>query len=57
MWTDATLLMLMLISSRLNHDRLCLTTALSVTSMIVRKRKLPRVHRLALNVSKGTITV
>jgi hypothetical protein len=39
--------MLMLISSRLNHDRLCRMTALSVTSIIVGKRKLPRVNRLA----------
>jgi hypothetical protein len=39
--------MLMLISSRLNHDRLCRVTAWSVTAIIVGKRKLPRVNRLA----------
>jgi len=49
--------MLMLISSRLNHDRLCRIIDRSVTSMTVRKRKLPRVHRLALNVSEGTMTL
>src|SRR5208283_3455115 len=38
MWTDATLVMLILISSLLNHDRLCRMTALSVTSMTVGKR-------------------
>jgi hypothetical protein len=43
--------MLMLISSRLNHERLWRTTAMSVTSMTVGNRKFPRVHRLALNVS------
>src|ERR1039457_4065623 len=38
MWTDATLLMLMLISSLLNHERLWRMTAWSVTSMTVRNR-------------------
>jgi hypothetical protein len=47
MWTDATLVMLMLISSRLNHDRLRRMTAWSVTSMTVGNRKFPRVQRLA----------
>ena len=45
--TEATLKMLMLISSRLNHERFRRTTALSETSMIVGKRKFPRVNRLA----------
>ena len=53
MWTDATLVMLMLISSRLNQERLCRMTALSVTSITVGNRKFPRVHRLALNVSEA----
>src|SRR5205809_4257180 len=43
--------MLMLISSRLNQDRLRRTTAFSLTSMTVGKRKLPFVHRLAWNAS------
>src|SRR5213080_4974452 len=41
----------MLISSRLNQDRLRRTTAFSLTSMTVGKRKLPFVHRLAWNAS------
>ena len=49
--TDATFWMLMLISSLLNHDRLRRITALSETSMMVGKRWLPAVHRLAWNVS------
>jgi hypothetical protein len=53
MWTDATLVMLMLISSLLNQERLWRTTALSVTSMTVGKRKLPRVQRLALKNSEA----
>jgi uncharacterized membrane protein YjfL (UPF0719 family) len=52
-WTDATLVMLMLISSLLNHERLRRMTAWSVTSMTVGNRKFPRVHRLALNVSEA----
>src|SRR5882724_11672405 len=53
MWTDATLEMLILISSLLNHDRLCRMTALSVTSMIVRNKWFPIVHRLALKISES----
>jgi hypothetical protein len=45
--------MLMLISYLQNHDRLCRTTALSVTSMTVGKRKLPCVQRLALKNSEA----
>src|SRR5580658_9740047 len=45
--------MLTLISSLLNHDRLCRTTALSDTSMTVGKRWFPLVQRLAWNVSDG----
>src|SRR2546429_4646955 len=41
----------MLISSRLNQERLRRTTAFSLTSMTVGKRKLPFVHRLAWNAS------
>src|SRR6185437_9529204 len=52
-WTDATLLMLTLISSWLNQERLWRVTACSLTSMQVGNRKFPRVQRLALNVSLG----
>jgi hypothetical protein len=49
--------MLTLISSLLNHDRLCRMTARSDTSMTVGKRKLPRVNRLARNVSEAMATL
>jgi hypothetical protein len=39
--------MLKLISSRVNHDRLRIVTAFSLTSITVGNRKFPRVHRLA----------
>ena len=51
MCTEATLVMLILISSRLNHERLWRITALSVTSMYVGNRIFPGVNRLALNIS------
>src|SRR5262245_12393635 len=51
MCTDATLGRAMLISSRLNQERLRRTIAVSVTSMIVGNKRLPRVQRLAWNVS------
>jgi len=47
MWTEATLVMLMDISSRLSHELLWRVTALSLTSILVGKKKLPRVQRLA----------
>src|SRR5204863_1514138 len=50
-WTEAIFCTLMLISSRLNQERLRRTTAFSLTSMTVGKRKLPFVHRLAWNAS------
>jgi hypothetical protein len=53
MWTEATLVMLMLISSWLIHERLRRITALSVTSMYVGKSRLPRVKRLARKISDG----
>ncbi len=53
MWTEATLKMLMLISSTLNQERLRLMTDLSVTSMRVGNRKLPFVQRLALKISEA----
>src|SRR3954469_20323360 len=53
MCTDATLAMLTLISSRLNHDRLRRVTDLSVTSITVRNSRLPRVKRDAWNDSVG----
>ena len=53
MWTEATLVMLMLISSWLNHERLRRITALSVTSMEVGNRRFPRVQRLARKISDG----
>ena len=56
MCTEATLLMLMLISSWLNQERLRRVTDLSVTSIYVGKRKLPRVHRLARKISGGIMT-
>jgi len=49
--TDAILMMLMLISSLLNHERLWRMIARSLTSMTVGKRWLPFVHRLALKIS------
>jgi hypothetical protein len=51
MWTEATLLMLMLISSLLNHERLWRMTALSVTSITVGKKWFPLVQRLARKIS------
>src|SRR5213595_900605 len=54
-WTEAIFCTLMLISSRLNQERLRRTTAFSLTSMIVGKRKLPFVHRLAWNDSEGIV--
>ena len=56
MWTEATLWMLMLISSTLNQERLRRITAFSVTSMRVAKSKLPFVHRLAWNISDAMIS-
>lgn len=56
MWTDATLWMLMLISSTLNQERLRRITAFPVTSMRVAKSKLPFVHRLAWNISDAIIS-
>src|ERR1051325_11018218 len=53
MWTEATFGRAMLISSRLSHERLRRTMAVSVTSMTVGNKKLPRVQRLAWNVSAG----
>src|SRR5207302_10006191 len=50
-WTEAIFCTLMLISSRLNQERLRRITAFSLTSMTVGKRKLPFVHRLAWNAS------
>jgi len=47
MWTEAILAMLIVISSWLNHDRLRRVTDLSLTSINVGNKKLPRVQRLA----------
>ena len=46
-WTEATLVMLMLISSWLNQERLRRVINLSLTSMRVGKSRLPWVQRLA----------
>src|SRR4029077_15377881 len=51
--TEATLLMLMDISSRLNQERLCRVTDLSLTSMYVGNKVLPLVQRLARKISDG----
>src|SRR6266568_5091183 len=51
--TEATRCRWMLISFIVNHERFLLTTAVSVTSRTVGKRRFPRVQRLAVNDSTG----
>ena len=51
--TEATRWRCTLISFLANHERFLLTTAVSFTSMTVGNRRLPRVQRLAANLSTG----